>query len=95
MSLPTLIDPTTAAMLTGQEAAILQTAVNTAATLVGAVGAPCARMAQEIAESLRAISLAAELSYAHESPSPADTELHHAATQLKLWHLYRLDQLLA
>ena len=91
MNLPTLIDPTTAARLTGQEEAILQ-----AATDKNLILRICsARALDEISESIAAISLANELCYSHESTSPADAAPYHAATQLKLWHLYRLDQLLA
>ena len=89
-----LIDPTTAAVIARQADTILAAAaVELDADLLPYVAAP-ARLAG-IRECTTAIALAAELVWAHESTSPADASLHFAASQLKLWHLSRLDQILS
>ena len=89
-----LIDPTTAAMIAAQADTILAAAAaELDADSLPYVAAP-ARLA-EIRECLAAVALASELCWAHESSSPADSSLHFAATQLRLWHLWRLDEALA
>ncbi len=89
-----LLDPTPAAKIAAQADAILHAAAaELDAENLPYVAAP-ARLA-EIRECLAAIALASELCWAHESSSPADASLHYAATQLRLWHLWRLDEALA
>lgn len=48
-----------------------------------------------VADHHKAVTLANELLWAHESGSPADEVLFLAATQLKLWHLNQLAITLA
>jgi hypothetical protein len=92
MSLPSLIDPVTAAALAANEERLCDIArsmvemMGDAADLDGPAAAA--------ADLLTAVILCNELLWAHESGSPSDADLHHAAHQLKLWHLLQLDNLI-
>ena len=91
MSLPTIIDTVTASAMLAQEAMTC----DVAQSLVD----QCDGLDEDFVESLRdnlgAIALANELAYAHESESPSDAPLYHAAMQLKCWHIYKLGMLIA
>lgn len=90
MSLPVLIDAVTAAAMAANEERLCDLAESIAH--FGAVGCHAADLA---AEHRQAVILCNELLWAHESDSPADADLKHAASQLKLWHLLQIDTLLS
>ena len=89
MSLPVLIDPATAAAMAANSDRLLDMG-----TSLLYQGVP-AEIADTLADHINAVTLANELAWAHESDNPADRALHHAANQLKLWHLLQIDTLIS
>lgn len=91
MSLPILLDPVSAAAIQYNESFIL----DVAAGLIAQCGGLDPELTERIQDHLHAVTLANELRWAHESDNPADQALHTAATQLQLWHLLELNNLIS
>ena len=87
MSLPTLCDPIVLAAILAQESRIR----DFAATILGQADDYPEDEIAIVRDHVAAVDLANELAYCHESESPADVTLYHAASQLKAWHLAALD----
>jgi hypothetical protein len=88
--LPFLLDSITAQAIAAQEDHLCGMAESLAQ--FGAVGCEAA---DDAIMHRHAVQLANEILWAHDSGLPADADLHHAATQLKLWHLTQIDNIVS
>jgi hypothetical protein len=91
MSLPILIDTVSAAAIQANESFILDVANG----LISQCGEEAPDLTEPIQDHLNAVTLANELMFAHEAPNIADQTLFQAARQLKLYHLYQLNELIS
>ena len=87
--LPFLLDPAAAAAIAAQEDHLCGMAESLAQ--FGSVGCEAA---DDAINHRHGVTLANELLWAHDSGLPADADLHHAATQLKLYHLAQIDRVI-
>lgn len=91
MSLPILLDSVSAAAIQSNESVILDVANG----LIAQCGDEAPDLTEPIQDHLNAVTLANELMYAHEAPGLADQTLFHAARQIKLYHLFQLNELIS